>query len=77
MVTKNGYKTQLKMWLQSEFSQSATCQSGNAKDGGATFASLLWIAKQLVCACNAMGDVVSTIYKSQLYAFTVPRHSCA
>ena len=29
------------------------------------------------CACNAMGIVLSTINKSQLYAPTVSRHSCA
>ena len=41
-----------------DYSQSAKYQSGTAKNGEATFARLLWIAKQLVCACNAMGNVL-------------------
>ena len=67
---KSGYK------IITYYFQSATYQRVNAKDGGATFARLLWIAKQLVCAPYAMGNVVSTTSKLKLYAPTVPRNSC-
>ena len=43
----------------------------NVKDGGATFVHLLWIAKQLTSARNAMSHVLSITNKPQFYASIV------